>query len=800
MVTPASPPASTRSGRHVNALQALALLLAFALVAGLGGVLAAGLVMPAVATASAVTETSVTLFDDLPTEFEEEPLSEKSTVLTADGTVLATFFDQNRIVVSLDQVSQPMRDAVVSVEDRRFYEHGGIDPLGMGRAFVNNAVNDDLEGASTLTQQYIKNVLITSAEDAEEVAAARETDGVDGYGRKLREAKLAIALEQRLTKDEILERYLNIAQFGPSVYGVEAAGQYYFSTPASELNYLQAATIAGITQSPGLWDPERNPEGTEGRRNDVLVRMLGESKITQEEYDAGVATPLPETLDISRNNLGCMAAGGSGYFCDFVTKILIQDEIFGETYEDRRARLYRGGLTITTTMDLGRQLIAEQEVMAGIPPDDPSGVAHAVSVVEPGTGHVLAMAQNRTFNTAPEPGPGQTAVNYNTDFKYGGSSGFQPGSTFKPFTLAEWLRQGNSLNQVIDATRRDFTDWNAPCTGSLPDYNPQNSEGGDQGPISVLRASSRSVNSGYMAMANQLDLCGIFETAAKMGVHRATGEPVEVGPANVLGTAEIAPLTMAAAFATFASGGTYCDPIAIISVVDRQGEQLPVPSANCRLALEPQVANGVTYALERTLTEGTASAVGGLPGRQSAGKTGTSNVNEHTWFVGYTPQLSTAVWTGYSEGNIPVRRMTVNGTYYRNVYGSSISAPTWKRFMVRAHEGLPAAPFGAVDGRILNGVQVRVPNVGGMTQANARATLVGAGFNVRTSTDARFSQVPQGLVAATDPSGGSTVTKGTVITLFPSAGPEPRPDPPADEPGSRGGGNGRPDAGPPGAP
>jgi membrane peptidoglycan carboxypeptidase len=264
-------------------VQALALLLAFVLTAGVGGLLTAGLVLPTVAVANTATDLSVEAFEDLPSELETRPLSEKSVMLANDGTtVLAEFFSENRVVVPLDQVSVQMQNAVVATEDKRFYQHGGIDPAGMVRALVKNQISDSTQGASTLTQQYVKNVLIeTAVRDGDLAAAeaAREAEGTEGYARKLREAKLAIALEKTMTKDQILENYLNIAQFGVATYGVESAALRYFSKHAVDLTYLEAATIAGITQSPTAYDPVRNPEASEGRRN-IVLRLMNE-QVTQ---------------------------------------------------------------------------------------------------------------------------------------------------------------------------------------------------------------------------------------------------------------------------------------------------------------------------------------------------------------------------------------------------------------------------------------------------------------------------------------------------------------------------------------
>src|SRR3712207_5264851 len=295
--------------------------------------------------------------------------------------------------------------------------------------------------------------------------------------------------------------------------------------------------------------------------------------------------------------------------------------------------------------------MADAEVKAGVPVDDPSGVASAISVVEPGTGKVIAMAQNRTYNNTSTAGPRETSVNYNTDSAYGSSKGFAPGSVFKPFTLVQWLKEGHNLNEVINANLRPYkmSDFNSSCGKFVGEYKFGNAEG-DGGVMSVLNATKNSVNSGYIEMASQVDLCGIFDTAKSLGVHQPDGSDYPALPANVLGSDSIAPLTMAAAFAAFAADGTFCEPIALLSVVDSEGNQLPVPSANCREALDPKIAAAMNFALSH-VWEGTARGVGGLD-RPSAGKTGTTSQNEHTWFVGYTPQLAAAVWVGYSEGKI----------------------------------------------------------------------------------------------------------------------------------------------------
>lgn len=819
-------PARAR-GRQVSAVQALALLLSFCLVAGIGGVLAAGLVLPGVAAANGLTDVSATAFDDLPTELEQKPLPQKSEILASDGTLLATFYIQNRIVVPLDSVAPIMRQAVIAVEDRRFYEHSGIDPAGMMRAAVAGLAGKK-QGASTLTQQYVKNVFLDAAERAEDPAErarlkaeAQENDGAEGVARKLREAKIAITLEKTMSKDEILEKYLNIAAFGASVYGVESAARYYFSKPASELTYLEAATIAGITQSPSRWDPvgpaNETPEedaaryaDSKVRRDKVLRDMQQEGYITKEELDTGVATPVEATLNVSPLRQGCMSADaaipGSGFFCDYVTKVIANDPAFGETAKERTDLLYKGGLTITTTLVPGEQAIADAEVKAGVPVDDPSGVASAITSVEPGTGKITAMAQNRTYSALAEQGDRETSVNYNTSYQYGGSAGFPPGSTFKVFTLLEWLKQGKALQQTVDGTRLQYNMGEfTSCWGRLTGapYKFGNSEGGKAIRQSVLDATKNSVNSAYIQMASQLDLCGIMNGAAELGVTKAgnpnavdgRGNPMGGGsfdplPAGVLGTDSTSPLQMANAYATFAANGTYCKPVAITSVVNALGEELPVPSAECTPnKIEPRYAAAMNYALSNVWS-GTAKSLS-KPGYPSAGKTGTTTSNEYNWFVGYTPLRSTAVWVGYSGAMRTMNGQTIAGqTYYRGPYGSSIAAPTWLRFMNQVLAGAPNPDFAAPTDRELFGERVGVPSVLGLSEQQARQRLEGAGFRVSVSGEQVPSAYPAGTVAEQS---STSATRGASITLRMSSGPEqqqPQPGPGNGGPGNNNGGPG----------
>ena len=781
-------------------MQALALLLSFALVAGIGGVLAAGLALPAVAVVNTATNTTVQAFDALPTELDyAKTLPQKSTILAADGSVLATFYDQNRVVVPLTDIAPILQHAVIATEDKRFYEHGGVDPTGMLRALVKNQLDSDsTQGASTLTQQYVKNVLIEQALElptkAEQQKAIEEARGVT-YERKLREMKLAIALEKELTKDQILERYLNIAQFGPSEYGVESAAEYYFGTHAKDVTYLQAATIAGITQSPTKWDPVQNPKDSQNRRNTVLGLMRDQGYITEAEYTKGVATPLAKTLKITQVQQGCMTAGakvaGSGYFCDYVTKVIANDPAFGKTKLERTNLLYRGGLTITTTLVPAQQRAADASVKQGIPVNDRSGVGSAIVSVQPGTGKITAMAQNRNYNATAKSGPRDTSLNFNTDVAYGGSQGFAPGSTFKPFTLLEWLKTGHSLYERVNGTARwlntnQFTSCGRPLASST--WKVGNSEPG-HGMMSVLDATKNSVNLAYLSMAMKLDLCDIMDDAADLGVHLSTagGGKVPALPSNVIGSANVSPLTMAAAFATFASGGTYCAPVAITKVVNSDGKSLAVPKANCHEAIEAKYANTVNFALSH-VWEGTAARANPKPFYDAAGKTGTTTKNQYTWFVGYTPRLATAVWVGFPKGYDPVQNVTIAGHHYDYVYGADIAAPTWGRFMNTVLATGTNPKFAEPDDKLVHGEKAQIPYVIGRSVDDATSAITAAGFTVKIADNQVDSNVPAGSVADQDPSGKAT--RGATVTLTLSNGHSPdQPKQDGENGGGQGGGN-----------
>ena len=664
----------------------------------------AGIAMPAVTAAGTAINAGTAMFEEVPEDLGFTEPSEQSVILANDGSTLARIYAMNRIVVSSDQISQHMKDAVVDIEDKRFYTHGGVDVQGLLGAFVNNISGDAVAGGSSITQQYVKNALIERGRISNDYTLIDQATE-RSIGRKINEARYAIALEKTMTKDEILTGYMNLAQFGRSEYGVEAAAQRYFSKHAVDLNIVESATLAGITQSPAKYDPAAHPEEAEERRNVVLYTMLDNGHITQEEYDAAVATPVASTLLLSEPQNGCSAAGISAYFCDYVINQALEDESWGTDWDDRVGKLYRGGLTIQTTLDPSMQQAAYDSITGNIPVGDDSNIKMALSSVEPNTGHIKAMAQNTNYGGGSEDGGSwTTTLNLNVGYDMGGASGRQSGSTFKLFTLMEWLRQGHTAYEVLNSNAGTFSAGNftISCSpDSTDNYTMQNLEGVGGGNMSVLEATRRSVNGTFVRMATQLDLCNIAQLAMDMGVQRGDAEDWFYGPGMILGSNEITPLSMATAMATLAAEGNSCSPITFTSITDNDGTVLLEKTPSCKQVIEPELARETTAVLQYVMTPGSTGENAILYGRQAAGKTGTSNDDADAWFVGYTPQLSAAIWSGHLEGNTPMLGSVINGRYYWEVYGGLFPALTFSGYMNQALADQPVAYFNAPDRNVI---------------------------------------------------------------------------------------------------
>lgn len=663
-----------------------------------GGFAVAGLAMPFVNTAGMLANASSAVFDDLPTDTTFTDPSQQSVILAADGSELARFYAENRIVVASDEISQYLKDAIVSIEDERFYQHHGLDPEGLVRAALNNLTGGRLAGGSTITQQYVKNLAIEegrNSNDPELIAAATERS----MSRKLSEARNAIAMEKQMSKDEILTGYINVAMFGPSQYGAEAASLYYYSKHAKDISLPQAAMLAGITQSPGKWNPVKNPEAAKNRRDTVLAKMYELGYITNDEFKSAMAVPIEDMLQVSKPTNGCESAGISTYFCEYVVKDVLASDSWGESPEDRLNKLYRGGLIIHTTLRPDQQQMAFDSVTGQVPINDPSSTEMALSSVEPGTGHILAMVQNTNYGTASDEDPNATTINLNVGKDRGGGTGFQSGSTFKVFTLLEWIRTGHGVWDRVNANNRTFprASWNISCNPALADdYSPKNIEGIGSGMMTVVESTRRSVNISYVAMANQLDMCNIVSMAEKLGVRRGDGEPLSPNPAAALGANPVTPLSMANAMATLSAGGKMCEVQSFTKIENQAGEVIAEPKPQCSQVIEPELAKTATQVLHKVTEPGATGERAAVPGHDVAGKTGTTNMDWHAWFMGFTPKQATSVWLGHMEGNISMFDTVINGVYNRQVYGGKYPAATFSDFNRKILEGEPPQrfPFG----------------------------------------------------------------------------------------------------------
>jgi membrane peptidoglycan carboxypeptidase len=694
---------------------ALGRFLGFLAASALCGVLAASLVVPAVAAAGFGVSNSIGFFDSLPEELTVQPPSQSTKVLTSDGQPIATFFAENRVRIPLAQMSPFIRDAIVAIEDSRYYEHAGIDPQGIVRALVSNLTKGSQQGASTITQQYVNNVINEarlSQDKPDEVILSGQKD----VGDKLREMKLAIALEKRFTKEQILEGYLNIVFFNSDAYGIEAASRYFFSTTAKDLSLPQAALLAGLVNSPTFYNPAINPDKSVVRRNQVLGEMLRQVKITQAQHDEAVATPIE--LKISPERQGCANASMAPYFCDYISHLILNNPAYGASLIERQRKLYRGGLTIVTTLDSRLQAAAQAQVDGTAGPN-PDRWGAALVTVQPGTGKILAMAQNTVF--LPEPGKFDTQLNFNVDARdpqgndLNGAGGFQPGSTMKPFTFAEWLNEGKSLTAEVDASRRVYPlgfPWKSSCGKVLGAYstaqnNPelgaaddlQNAEEGFYRKMPINYGLYNSINTATFATASQLDFCGIQKMVDAVGLHSGLdGSPINMHQlGNLLGGTGVAPLHMANGFATFASDGRYCTPVALLDVKDATGGSLPAQPVECRDAVKPDVARGVNSVLQDVMKVGSGVWINPKVHTKVpvGAKTGTSNTNGATWVVGYTTGLATASFFGDAlEGQKRAgQNVTINGTFYPRLDGYMIAGPQWANYMLNVAPLYPAAQF-----------------------------------------------------------------------------------------------------------
>jgi len=663
----------------------------FVLVSALAGAIVATMALPFVGSAAYAARQASVTFDSLPQELKTLPLPQRTYLETNDGEVFATLYDENRVVVPLSQISSQIQEAAIATEDARFYEHNGVDLKGSARALIANSQAGDVQqGSSTITMQYVRNLLITNAENDDEIEQARART----IGRKLQEMRYALALEKTLTKEEILQGYLNVSYFGAGAYGVEAAAKRYFNTTAAKVDLAQAATLAGLVQQPVGYDPTRNPGIAQVRRNVVLDRMEQAGFISFSEASKTKQIPIKKTLNPREVQNGC-SASEFPFYCDYAVTQIKNDPRYGETQEERDELLRRGGLTIQTGLDLQAQNAAQKAVTSYVPAQDPSKKAAAIAMVEPGTGDVLALAQNRPWGTE---GKYKTTYNYAVNAADGGTIGMQAGSTFKIFTLAAALEKGINPNEVISSPqRKTFAagDWGCGKNFNQPSYTVNNSTG--SGNFNMWTGTARSVNTYFVELQRQAGLCRVVDVADRMGVTLGNGEELNRYPSFTLGSMEVSPVALAGAYAGFANHGEFCRPHAVNAITDLKGATLYEDKGNCTQAVSRSVADATT-AILTGVVDGSISGRTGQKmsiGRDATGKTGTTDTSAAVWYAGYTPQIAAAVWSGDPRGGFqyPMDNITINGRYYDEVFGSSLPGPIWRQAMIGALEGQSAENF-----------------------------------------------------------------------------------------------------------
>ncbi|MCO1582178.1 penicillin-binding protein [Crossiella sp. SN42] len=764
------------------------------------------MLFPAVGALGVVSNRASDTVDSISSDLVQKDPPLLTTVLDAQGNQIAYLFDQYRVLAGPEKIADTMKAAIVSIEDQRFYDHEGVDWRGAMRALVTNTVEGKVaQGGSTLTQQYVKNYLthVVATNKVEQAKAQEQTPA-----RKLREMRIALQLERKLTKDEILTRYLNIVPFGASTYGVAAAAKTYFDTTPDKLTIAQAALLAGMVNEPSGLNPKRNPEAALTRRNLVIGEMGRQGRIPVDVAETAKKEPLGTSPDFRNPPYGCIGAGpDNGFFCKYVIDYLSKIGYSEDT-------LKRGGFTIKTTLD-PRVTQASKKAVQGRVPKDANGVANTMAVVQPGKDKhkVLALVANRDYGLDQDKGQTTYALPSAAANKFGA------GSIYKIFTAAAALERGMGINNTID-TPTSYTSkvFKGGATRCPPAGGGERwyclSNAGDNYPpqMTLQTALATSPNTGFVILEERVGMGPVVDMASRLGLR----ETMQLNVAGVkpdpkskrddlnrsqsdywrnnkgaftLGPAAVSTLELANVSATMISGGVWCPPSPIEQVLDRNGKPLQLNEAPCEQAVPEGLANGMVQGLSKDDLPG-GTAAGARPkewNRPMLGKTGTTQDHKSAGFVGATPQYAGAVLT-FNDGNRPQVICKGNpprlcgGNTQGGIFGSSVSAPTWFDAMGAIHGNQPVQQLPGADPRYLNGGdEAKVPNVVGMMVNEATSKLQSAGYKVTTQN--RNGAQPKGTVIGQNPRGAAL--PGETITLWVSTGVVPPPtgttDPPPGE-------------------
>jgi membrane peptidoglycan carboxypeptidase len=688
----------------------------------LGGVLVAAMVVPVVAATGIVVRNTADKFSTI--AVDSNSLAQRSAIYDREGNLIAYVWGVDlgdgmtysngidRQPVTYSQISPNMLTAIVAIEDDRFWQHGALDVKGTIRALVNDLEHKPIQGGSTLEQQYVKNVLVLQDLDS---PAAQQADTADNLNRKLDQLRMAVAVAHTMTKQQILAGYLNDSYYGEGAWGIEAAAETYFNTTAAKLTMTQAATLAGIVENPSAYDPISFPATSLTRRNTVLARIAATNPSALSPAAALVLEAKKIGVHPGAKQSGCAAstAGQDAFFCDYVMHEVLNDPQLGATTMDRAKLLSTGGLKIYTTLSPQDESAATNAVNYVVPYGDnyynPNQNVDTTALVQPGTGKILAIAEDRKYG--PNPNKGQTEVDYAVNSPYGGQDGVQTGSSSKLFTLLTALEQGVPFGYTETVQNSQSVSGFTSCNGdSLNPYQLSNSSPTDQGTYTLYTGTADSINTFFAELEQKVGLCNVVHTAVSLGMTRADGKSLLQGdhtplgyqdPADqitsfTLGSVNVSPLSMAEAYATVASGGIYCAPTAISKVTDAAGTSLPVQSAGCHRVLSSDVANAASYILQGVFTwpGATGDGLGPLPsGYPIAGKTGTSNVasgdgTPYAAFAGFTTNLVS--YTSVFNPNFPTTKNTMGGVdaNFRNfdgeldqpgeMFGADAPGSTWR--------------------------------------------------------------------------------------------------------------------------
>jgi len=768
-----------KSASRTKPVSAIGAFVGFVGFSALAGLLVTIGVTPAIAVAGVTTTSTIGVFESLPEYIEIGDLPQRNELYAYQGgksVHFATVYDQNRQELKFDQISDQLKNAAIDGEDKRFYDHGGVDLTSLVRAGVGSVAGGlgDSGGGSTLTMQLVRNIKMNQAlelptKEEQEKAYFEATEQT--IPRKLEEMKLAIGLAKKYTHKEILTGYLNIAYFGDQTYGVQAAAQHYYNKNATDMTPAEAASLIAIVQYPearNLSNPSKY-EANVARRNVILKSMYAQKHLTKEEFDQAIASNPKDYVKLTAPSQGCRASVGDGsqFFCDYAVKVVKEMSQLGSSQKDRDAAWRNGGYQIQTTLDIG--LNAQQKQILNTydnKAETQIALGATLNSVEVGTGRILTMAQNKDYDQSLKSAPTSTSLNYAVDEKYGSSKGFQTGSTFKAFTLLDWIKAGHGLNETVNGTARTVSPWTICGQPDYTQFKVSNDSPGENGNYSVIGATAGSINGAFASMAQKLDLCDIKKMAENFGVHRADGTELRKNPSFILGTNEVAPMTMAAAYAGLANNGVFCKPIAIEQITNDEGKKLGGQTKDCKQAVDPTVAQTAVYAMKRTITSGTARGAQTYDGTQMFAKTGTTDEAEQIWLVGASTRVATSYWQGNTDGkklNLRHYSNGVNGTY------AGVRADVWRQAQTPVNAAYPAGAFTDPSSTAIRGNSIQVPDVTGKSPEDARATLAGAGLNY-VDGGAQPGGGQPGSVSSTSPAVGSYLSRGGSVTVYTTDG------------------------------